>query len=124
MIRKRSKTVNEVVDASPLITSSKKVWFKNFGGTHRAKDGRIIKPGQKFKEYPENVPEQFRDKIRPTEELPPEPPVVPVTGGYTVRARENAIGWFDVVDADGKAVNEKALRPDDADELVKDLNEI
>jgi hypothetical protein len=96
-------------------------WFINTGGTHRTKDGRIIKPNQKFKEWPENIPDSFKDKITPLEKLPPEPPLEVVVSGYTIKQRSP--GWFDVVDGNGKVINEKALRPEDAQKLLNDLSQ-
>ena len=39
---------------------------------------------------------------------------------YVVKPRGSG-GWYDVVDANGKALNEKALKKDIAEKLVKDL---
>jgi len=102
-------------------------WKKVGGGSLRFK-GRIIKPNQIFKASANEIPPGFRDQVLPLEAIPgdvsaPGPPAVdakPVEVEYKLKSRGSG-GWYDVVDKNGKALNEKALKKDIAEKLVKDL---
>jgi len=106
-------------------------WKKIGGGSFRL-NGKIIKPGQTFKAAENEIPEAFRDLIilaedapvgigkRPTPRKVKAPEIKPVEVTYLVKPRET-VGWFDVVDSNGKALNEKALRKEIAEKLVRDL---
>ena len=119
-------------------------WKKTGGGSFHAKIGgktRIIKPGEIFIAREDEIPESFRDTVKPlgtvvqatstetkkVEEVVEE--VVKVTASptpsaleYEVRARSGG-GYFDVVDKNGKVQNEKALRKDAAAALLESLTE-
>lgn len=121
-------------------------WHKQGGGSFRMRDGRIIKPNQKFEAYPEDIPDGFRDVVVPLEPLPEDEPLQSATefelqqaeppasldedqegqAQYEIQPQQyekqerDATGWFDVVDSEGNHVNDKALREDEADELIKD----
>jgi len=118
-------------------------WKKTGGGSLHLTIGgskRIIKPGEIFTAKEEEIPDSFRDVIKPLDtivvpvkqvEKPVEPvkpvkPVEPVVKAsaleYSVRARSGG-GYYDVVDKNGKAQNEKALREDAAEALLKSLLE-
>ena len=115
---------------APDTNSESKVirWKKVGGGSFRPTTGplkgRIIKPGQIFKAAVEDIPASFRDVIIALQEIPGEKPSTPPVKGiepvYTVKSRGSG-GWYDVVDAKGKALNEKALKKDIAEKLVQDL---
>lgn len=106
-------------------------WKKLGGGSFRL-NGHIIKPGQTFKAMESEIPVGFRDVVVRADEAPvgigkapaprkvSPPEIKPVEVVYTKKARAT-VGWFDVVDSNGKALNEKALREDIADKLVRDL---
>jgi len=113
-----------------------RVWKKIGGGSLRF-NGRIIKPGQTFRATRNELPEAFLDVIvladsapgnRPNPKFPPAkgpagpPEIKPVEVVYTVKARETGGGWYDVVDSNGKALNEKALKKETAEKLVHDLS--
>lgn len=96
-------------------------WRKTGGGSHRMKrNGKrvIIKPGQKFKARPSEIPEAFRDIIIPLENLPEEAPVK--IEEKEIEIVHKGSGWYNVV-MNGKIMNEKALRPEEAEELAKNL---
>ena len=101
-------------------------WKKIGGGSLRLKiNGKntIIKPEQRFRATEEEIPEAFRDVIIPQQEIPGKVPAIQIKAEdpvYTVKPRGKG-GWFDVVDADGKALNEKALKEETAKKLVQDL---
>ena len=98
---------------------------------------RIIKPGQIFEARSEEIPEGFRDVIFPVSEdkealipspiQPKEEPkeVEPIPAEEAPEPKyfieKRAAGYFNVVDVNGKVMNEKALRKDAADELLASL---
>jgi len=104
-------------------------WRNTSTSTFRLKSGkdiRLIKPNQVFLASPAEIPEGIRDiielldpdpmeeeakKIRRTE--PPE---------FTVESKGG--GWYDVVNSEGKAMNEKALHKTEAEELKAKLEEV
>ncbi len=107
------------------------IWWKNHGGIHRMPN-KIIKPNQKFQAYPSQIPQGFRDKIRPlpeeetrlqkqTEKKEKEKKEVnKVT--YEITHRGGA--YYDVLNSSTKkAVNEKALKEDEAKEMLKSLTD-
>lgn len=118
---KRNKhSGNDTVDD----TGSKLIWWrKTGGGSFRGLKGRIIKPNEKFQAYEHEIPKSFRDVIIPLQSLPSKAPVAPIKVIEPVYAIEKrgSSGWYNVVDAQGKALNEKALKKEVAEKLVKDL---
>ena len=90
---------------------------------------RIIKPNQKFDARPEEIPENFRDVIVPldpsekvaAEANKPAQKKAPSKLQYFVKKREKGVGYWDVVDKNGKVQNEKALRKAAAEELIASL---
>ena len=105
------------------------MWKKVGGGSLRF-NGKIIKPGQKFPAKASEISENFRDVVIPLESIPgvvtapnvPDPDIKAVEVEYKAVERKTK-GWFDVVDKNGKVLNEKALKKDVAEKLVKDLAE-
>lgn len=66
-------------------------WIKNGGGTFRLKDSKkIIKPGQKFEATVDQIPEAFRDVVKPLSELPEEKPLESETKFETKERTEEA----------------------------------
>lgn len=111
--------------------TGEKTFIKRGGGSLRLKDGRTIKPNEKFNARLELIPMSFRDSI---EEVQPRARASKSASEeesqaeadaqkeeYTVEARQNAPGFYDVKDSSGKLLNEKALRKEDADALKEDL---
>jgi len=96
-------------------------WVKQGGGSLRIK-GRIIKPGQRFDARLEDIPEAFRDVCIPLDKFVPEPEenLVAVGTEYKLKQRGTST-WYDVVDGNGKVLNEKAMRRTEALELIKVL---
>lgn len=104
------------------------LWVKTGGGSFVADINgrrRTIKPGQQFSARLEDIPEAFRDTVVPVDgaELKvAEAEVEPVDVAkleYTISPRGG--NWFDVLDSNGKQVNEKSLRKDAAEELISSL---
>ena len=104
-------------------------WKKVGGGSLRL-NGKIIKPGQIFKAKASDISANFRDVVIPLESIPgvvtapdlPDPEIKAVELEYKLKARGTG-GWYDVVDKNGKVLNEKALKKDIAEKLIKDLVE-
>lgn len=116
------RTTNVNVNQPP-----EKIWWRKTGGgsLRLLIDGRrvMIKPNQKFKASIEEVPRAFLDVIVPLSALPKDEPA-PVMQApetvYVLKARGKS-GWYDVVDKNGKVLNEKALKKEVAEKLIQDL---
>jgi len=113
--------------------TKKSLWVKRGGGTLRMPN-KIIKPGQKFRALESEIPESFRDLVELLEEekenkIPElvqkeESTDLPKEDGnpmlnYELRTISN--GFYNVYDKNGKAVSDKALRKEPADELYRAL---
>lgn len=104
-------------------------WKKVGGGSLRF-NGKIIKPGQTFQARPSEISQNFRDVIIPMEGVAgvpadpgkPAPPIKVDKVEYKLKSRGTG-GWYDVVDINGKTLNEKALKKDVAEKLIHDLTE-
>jgi hypothetical protein len=105
-----------------------KFWFKKIGGGSLRLGGKIIKPGEIFSANPESIPKGFKDLIVPLEEGPQEEEKkirvnLDITkSAYKVVNRGKSALWFDVVDANGKVINEKAMKKEQAEKLASDLS--
>ena len=93
-------------------------WRKD-GGGHFHLPGRIIKPGQIFTAHPDDIPLAFRDTVVPLSKLPEEKAPDVAAAKYKLKHRSGK--WYDVVDAQGKVMNEKAMDRPDALKLIRDL---
>lgn len=101
--------------------------WRKISGTLILSDKTVIKPGQTFMARPEDIPKVFRDTIVPVnpEELlntlDPTglPPVEPEPPSYTIKSCTP--GRYNILDGQGKAVNEKPMSLDDAKRLVESL---
>ena len=104
----------------------KQKFKKQGGGSFRLSTGRRIKPGQVFDAYPSEIPEGFRDQVKPlgdktTEEVFKETGIIESKEpGFKKESKGG--GWFDVINLKtGKVLNEKSLREEEADKLVEAL---
>lgn len=107
-------------------------WRKINGGSVALTIGgkrKKIKPNQKFVAAEEEIPMVFRDSIirldgvdmtqsKPEDKNKPIPEEVEKPE-YSLKQRSP--GWFDIVDANGKVITEKALRKGDAEKAVEDM---
>jgi len=108
----------------------KKIRYKKIGGGSLRLNNRIIKPGQKFEAYPEDIPETARDLVVPADGAvamwPNERAKViqeDIKGAkpiYTTRQRDNT-EWWDIYDVNGKKINEKGLPKEAAEKLIQNL---
>ena len=84
-------------------------------------NGRIIKPGQVFDAFEDEIPVAFRDVIVPLEAIPvkEETPVEPAPPEYTLKHRSGGYYW--IIDSNGKVMNEEALKKPEAEAFIADL---
>ena len=95
------------------------LWQKKGRGTMHLLDGRKIKSGEKFRATEAEVA-GLETWLIPLQEKPSEKKVEQgIKPVFFLRQR--AAGYWDLVDNQGKVVNDKALRKDKAEELKKDL---
>jgi len=119
--------------------------YKKIGGGSLRFPNRIIKSGQKFWVYPESIPEVFKSRVN--EVTADTGAVVVIVGARPriegkevlelvpdkfemVKALDDAgkvikkgnSNLYNVVGADGKALNDKPLRKGKAEELLESLN--
>lgn len=99
-----------------------KIWFQRHPNTHGLfmYAGRYVKPGQRFMAHPDEIPESVRDIIIPMEEIPEPAKVVAVEPAYKKLPGKKS-GTFNVVDGNGKVMNEELLSEKEADDLVNSL---
>ena len=93
-------------------------WKKIGGGSFRM-GNQIIKPGQRFSARLVDIPEGCRDIIVPVDKLPEgmKEDIKVVQAVYSVKHRSGK--WYDVVNTNGKVLNEKAMTRENALELIK-----
>lgn len=119
----RTKRPAKSESASPQSTSSARsdgrVEWVNTGGNLFLK-GKLISRKERFLAHPNDIPKAFRDVVRPVEPLPVEPTLPAPAGGY--ESRKRADGMFDIVDANGKVVNDKPMSEVDAKSILSKLN--
>jgi hypothetical protein len=94
-------------------------WRNAGGGTLRLRDRRVIKPGETFLAADDEVPRAFRDTIKLIDDVKPEKPVEAVKVTYTIKTKPG--GWCDILDDRGKVVNEKSMKRNAAEELIRTL---
>lgn len=124
-----------------------RIQWKKLGKGFFRLPNRIIKPGQVFWAHPDEIPVEFGDAIvplvpedlkeevpvetslkrrtrrmsEPSQELPVEEVVEkPV---YNIVRRNETSPWYDLFDAEGKKMNAKALRLEEAEEFKESLEE-
>lgn len=104
-------------------------WKKVGGGSLRL-GGKIIKPGQIFTALPSEIPTAFRDVVvaldgnvvwdeQKIKEVIPIKVTKPI---FTMQPHGKSLFLFDVVDGQGKVLNEKSLKKDVAEKLIEDLS--
>jgi len=94
----------------------------------RLVDGRIIKPNQVFRSKLSDIPKAFSDVVirldvqaiaeaanKKVEQLERVKPLYEL--------KEVAVGWWTVINIDGKKINEKNLRKSEAEALLTSLLE-
>lgn len=106
------------------MSNDKKIqWVKVGGGSHRLKNGTIIKKDQKFFATEEEIPEIFRDVIKPLNILPSQDEDLGDNAAkFKIVQAGTQGGWYNVVNiATEKNMTEKALRKEEALKLLEEL---
>ncbi len=86
--------------------------------TYTLSSGKLLRKGDQFHAELDDIPVAFRDAVMHIEgKLPEDSYNEPME--YSLKRAGGP--WFDVVDAHGKAINEKRLRKEQAEELLKEL---
>ncbi len=87
------------------------------------KDGRRIKPMQVFESTWEAIPDSFRDLVKVLEkgDTPNKPKIVENFSIPVYAMAHVGAGWYNVINAQGKAINEKKLRKAEAEEMLEKL---
>ena len=90
---------------------------KQSGGSFILADRRRIKPTQVFDAYPSEIPEAFKDMFELIEgDATVRERVITSPSKFVIGVRED--GLFDVVDPDGKCLNDEPLGEEDAKRLL------
>ena len=112
------EVVENAVIEEPVI-SKPGLWKKLGKGGLRWKN-RIIKPGQIFEAFKEELPAAFLDTL---EEVEPEigKPKVPETKKMQFSKKQAEDDLWNIVDANGRILNEVPMSEEEADELLKEL---
>jgi hypothetical protein len=128
-IREKKDEVELEVDNTNVTADVIPVYkWKKIGGGSLRMPNRIIKPNQTFEATESEIPRSFMKSLvnlgvageRVAKFVPlEEEKLLERTQSYTLHYRGN--NWYDIVDRQGKALNEKALRKEDAEHLLKSL---
>lgn len=107
----------QIVTTTPGICT----WRKKEGGTFRLGSGRKVKPNEVFTAYPSEIPEAFKDLFELVEgNADAIERVITSPSKFSIGTRED--GLFDVVDMDGKSINDEPMAEEDADKLLMALS--
>ena len=136
----KEPVVEEIVEKKeePVVQEEKKelevdgriLYRKEGGGSTRLLlNGKktMIKPGQRFKAYPYEIPQAFRDTIVPMNaddverdgQLRSSTAVKGIKPTYDLRPAK--AGLFHVVNQSGKIITDDPIAKSDAEKLIKDL---
>lgn len=113
----------EKTQSQPILKETLPTWKKIGGGTLWLK-GHMIKPGETFKSAEKDIPEAFRDMMIPwdgtadSENAKQPEPSAPIL--YSLEKTSD--GKYNVVNGQGKAINETPIEKEAAEELVESLN--
>jgi len=110
----------------PEVRADGKIRYKKIGGGSLRINRQIIKPGQIFLAYPDDIKEGWKDVVIPLDDLP----ITDQTPGELMPGKEAEFFlsprgksnlWYNVVDSKGKILNDKALKKAVAEQLIEDL---
>ena len=120
-IKQKTEEVAEVVQ--PAAVKSAEVKWVNNGGAFYTKSGARVDPGATFFAKPDDVPQAFRDVIKPVDpgavEIE-EKPKKSVPIDFRMK-RRGGTQFYDIVDGDGKRINEKDLAEQEAKTVLSML---
>ncbi len=116
------RTKKQTAVQNQAAPAQSKIKWKNVGGAFRFRKNEIIKPGQTFLAYVDEIPQPFRDILIPMEEIveTPEPTKIAAIK-YSLIPTENNPELFNILDSEGKVMNEKPLKESIAKRLLQDL---
>jgi len=123
----RTKKVEEEVQVEQPVVEQPvgevKIWWKKISGGSYRLNNRMIKPNEKFMAFPSEIGKDIRDIVIPLEEIPDDAvkPAAIVKSSYQMQPRGKSKSLFDVLDLNGKVLNEKPLTKEVAQKLIKDL---
>lgn len=113
--------LRSVIPAEPVKPVEQTIRWKKVGGSTFILNNRMIKPGQVFHAKVSEIPKAFRDLIIPVDELPVEVDELSLlTGDASYNLKQNGDKW-DILNRQGKKMNEVALSRDEALMLIKQL---
>ena len=98
----------------------KKVFYQKIGGGSLRLKNKIIKPGEKFWEYPGNIPESFKDRLIILDESKKAKPKI-VSEKRKYYKKHIGGGRYDIFDENGKKINEESLKKVEADKILENL---
>lgn len=115
----KEEKAKELVESDPL--APKPIRWKKIGNGSFILNNRYIKPGQTFMATVEEIPKAFRDVVVPVEGLPEDPLLnVKKSSNYSIVEIEGTNTW-NIVDGQGKVLNEKPMVRIEAEKLLKAL---
>jgi hypothetical protein len=118
-IEPKEEKAKELVELDPL--APKPIRWKKIGNGSFILNNRYIKPGQTFMATVEEIPKAFRDVVVPVEGLPEDPLLnVKKSSNYSIVEIEGTNTW-NIVDGQGKVLNEKPMVRIEAEKLLKAL---
>ena len=83
-------------------------WRKKEGGTFRLASGRKVKPNETFEAYPSDIPAAFMDLFELIDGNPEAiERIITAPSKFFINEREDDL--FDVVDKDGKCINDEPM---------------
>lgn len=122
--KETTKATSKIVVPDP-VQEDPRIWYRKVGGGSLRFGNRIVKPGEKIQLDPSEVKPAWKDLLIPLSEVPvkKEAPIkLDITkSAYSLKQRGEGGLWWDVVDSQGKVVNDKALRKEKAEEYIKDM---
>lgn len=135
-MKRNTKEIQETTDPNALqeqetnaLQEQEIQYIKKGGGSLRmARKGpkgrkgyKIIPSGSKFWAYPHEIPEGFKDIVVPLNAVP-EKEELPLDVEKTEYTKvHKGGGKYNVVDSNGKVINEDLLTKDEAVDLIKSL---
>jgi hypothetical protein len=111
----------EVKEIEPVEYKEPTYRWKKVGGGALHFKGHIIKPGQILIAKESEIPQAFKNSLLLMDKATGHPmeKVEKVKTNYKLEHRGS--GWYDVVDDNGKPINEKAMKQSEAEQLLNNL---
>lgn len=109
-----------------VVTSTEPPRWKKIGGGSLRIGGRIIKPGQIFQAWPDEISPAFRRSVQSMDgvtfaPIPVSKDFPPSVAKVTYAIKHRSGGMYHVLDSTGKILTEKALPKEEALKLVESM---